>query len=74
MNACRADLSVVRKEIGNYYPQMSEIAKSQLTQLNMIAQNTLRNAEAAERIDVSVTELSNNVRQVINGTKQIHVK
>ncbi|WP_424785372.1 hypothetical protein [Prevotella pallens] len=74
VNQCRADLSVVRNLQATHLPQLSEVAKSQLTQLSMISQHTLRNAEAAERIDVSVTELSSNIRQVINGTKQIHVK
>lgn len=74
LNQCRADLSVVRNLQATHLPQLSEVAKSQLAQLSMISQHTLRNAEAAERIDDSVTELSNNIRQVINGTKQIHVK
>lgn len=74
VNQCRADLSVVRNLQATHLPQLSEVAKSQLTQLSMISQHTLRNAEAAERIDVSITELSSNIRQVINGTKQIHVK
>ena len=74
LNQCRADLFVVRNLQATHLPQLSEVAKSQLAQLSMISQHTLRNAEAAERIDDSVTELSNNIRQVINGTKQIHVK
>lgn len=74
LNQCKADLSVVRNLQATHLPQLSEVAKSQLAQLSMISQHTLRNAEAAERIDDSVTELSNNIRQVINGTKQIHVK
>lgn len=74
LNQCRADLSVVRNLQATHLPQLSEVAKSQLAQLSMISRHTLRNAEAAERIDDSVTELSNNIRQVINGTKQIHVK
>ena len=74
LNQCRADLSVVRNLQATHLPQLSEVAKSQLAQLIMISQHTLRNAEAAERIDNSVTELSNNIRQVINGTKQLHVR
>ena len=57
-----------------YYSGMSEIAKSQLTQLNMIAQYTQRNAEAAEKIETTVYELNSNFNRVINGTKQVHVK
>ena len=74
LDQCRADLSVVRNLQATHLPQLSEVAKSQLAQLIMISQHTLRNAEAAERIDNSVTELSNNIRQVINGTKQLHVR
>ena len=60
--------------VKSYIPEMSEIAKSQLTQLNMIAQYTQRNAEAAEKIETTVYELNSNFNRVINGTKQVHVK
>ena len=74
LNAIRLDCSVMRAEQAKYYPEMSEIAKSQLTQLDAIAKNTLRNADAAERIETTVYELNNNFNRVINGTKQVHVK
>lgn len=74
VNNIRLDLSVVREMQGKFLPEMSEIAKSQLTQLNLIAQNTLRNADAAERIDKTVSELNDNFNRVINGTKSLKMK
>lgn len=74
INAIRLDCSVIRAEQAKYYPEMSEIAKSQLTQLNAIARNTLRNADAAERIDATVSELNDNFNRVLNGTKSLKMK
>ena len=74
VNAIRLDCSVMRAEQAKYYPEMSEIAKSQLTQLNAIARNTLRNADAAERIDATVSELNDNFNRVLNGTKSLKMK
>lgn len=74
VNSIRLDLSVVREMQGKFLPEMSEIAKSQLTQLNIIARNTLRNADAAERIDKTVSELNDNFNRVINGTKSLKMK
>lgn len=74
VNSIRLDLSVVREMQGKFLPEMSEIAKSQLTQLNLIARNTLRNADAAERIDKTVSELNDNFNRVINGTKSLKMK
>lgn len=74
LNAVRLDVSVIREMQGKFVPEMSEIAKSQLTQLNLIAQNTLRNADAAERIDKTVSELNDNFNRVINGTKSLKMK
>lgn len=74
LNAVRLDVSVIREMQGKFIPEMSEIAKSQLTQLNLIAQNTLRNADAAERIDKTVSELNGNFNRVINGTKSLKMK
>jgi hypothetical protein len=42
--------SIIEKLAGEDIPKMSLIAQAQLTQLNNIAANTLRNAEAADRI------------------------
>lgn len=42
--------SIIEKLAGEDIPKMSLIAQAQLTQLNNIASNTLRNAEAADKI------------------------
>lgn len=73
-NSIRADLAMVRESQAKFIPEMSEIAKSQLTQLNAIARNTLRNADAAERIDATVSELNDNFNRVLNGTKSLKMK
>ena len=74
INAIRLDCSVMRAEQAKYYPEMSEIAKSQLTQLNAIARNTLRNADAAERIERIFVEYNDNFNRVLNGTKSLKMK
>ena len=74
LNAIRLDCSVIRAEQAKYFPEMNEIAKSQLTQLGMITQNTLRNAEAAERIETVVASFNDNFNKVLNGTKKLNVK
>lgn len=74
LNAIRLDCSVIRAEQAKYYPEMSEIAKSQLTQLNAIVQNTLRNADAAERIESIFVEYNDNFNRVLNGTKSLKMK
>ena len=73
-NSIRADLAMVRESQAKFMPEMSEIAKSQLSQLNAIARNTLRNADAAERIDTTVSELNDNFNRVLNGTKSLKMK
>ena len=74
LNEVRLDVSVIREMQGKFLPEMSEIAKSQLTQLNLIAQNTLRNADAAERIEKIFIEYNDNFNRVINGTKSLKMK
>ena len=74
VQAMRADLSVVRNMHERYYPQFSEIGNAQIIQMKAIAQNTLRNAEAAERIEVAVNSLDGNIKAVINGTKKFSMK
>lgn len=74
LNAVRLDVSVIREMQGKFIPEMSEIAKSQLTQLNLIARNTLRNADAAERIEKIFIEYNDNFNRVINGTKSLKMK
>ena len=74
LNAIRLDVSVIREMQGKFLPEMSEISKSQLTQLNIIARNTLRNADAAERIAKIFIEYNDNFNRVINGTKSLKMK
>lgn len=74
LNAIRLDCSVIRAEQAKYYPEISEIAKSQLTQLHAIARNTLRNADAAERIESIFVEYNDNFNRVLNGTKSLKMK
>lgn len=74
LNEIRLDCSVMRAEQAKYYPEMSEIAKSQLSQLNTIARNTLRNADAAERIERLFVEYNDNFNRVLNGTKSLKMK
>lgn len=73
-NSIRLDVSVMRTEQAKFYPEMSVIAKSQQTQLNTIAQNTLRNADAAERIERMFIEYNDNFNKVLNGTKSLKIK
>ena len=73
-NSMRADLAMVRESQAKFIPEMSEIAKSQLSQLNAIAQNTLRNADAAERIERIFVEYNDNFNRVLNGTKSLKMK
>ena len=42
--------------------------------MKAITQNTLRNAEAAERIEVAVNSLDGNIKAVINGKKKVSMK
>lgn len=74
LNAIRLDVSVIREMQGKFLPEMSEISKSQLTKLNLIARNTLRNADAAERIEKIFIEYNDNFNRVINGTKSLKMK
>lgn len=74
LNAIRLDVSVIREMQGKFLPEMSEISKSQLTQLNLIARNTLRNADAAEKIEKIFIEYNDNFNRVINGTKSLKMK
>lgn len=74
LNSIRLDVSVIREEQVKCMSESNEIAKSQLTQLNFISANTLRNAEAAERIERVFEEYSSNFNMVINGVKSIKVR
>lgn len=55
VNAIRADVSVIRMLQQNKSEhEFDPIAQSQITQLTLIAANTLRNADAAERIETAI--------------------
>ena len=74
LNAIRLDVSAIRGMEAAKLTDMGEIQKSQLEQLRSISQNTLRNAEAAERIEVAVTSLNDNFDRVLTGTKSLKVR
>lgn len=73
VNAIRLDVSVGREQreklldTVSVVPEMNEIAKSQLTQLVMIADNTQRNADAAEAM-LSILE-----SVTTSGRKRVYV-
>lgn len=73
LNAIRADVSVIRQLDGIYLPKLDITATAQLQQLNMISANTLRNADAAERIEVSVNNLADMFNKAQNNTKPLYV-
>ena len=54
INAMRADLSVVRMLWEQHALGLSVVSQAQLTELAAISANTLRNAEAAERIEAAL--------------------
>lgn len=78
LNAIRADVSVLRQLQGGkateYMDSMSLMAQSQVQYQSQIAANTLRNAEAAEKIVTSNDEILYLFRAVTNNTKEISAK
>lgn len=77
MNAIRADVSVQRQLLSNkvvpYMESMSEIAQAQVQYQSQIAQNTLRNAQAAEMIAQSNADMLYLFNAIVNNTKQVNV-
>lgn len=73
-NASRADISIIRQQLGLALPEFNMTARAQLQQLNAIAQNTLRNADAAERIETSVIEVVSILNAVVHDSKQMSVR
>lgn len=73
LNAIRADVSVIRQLTSTVFPELNVTATAQLQQLNMIAENTRRNAESAEVISRSTEEILYIFRAVTNDTKRISV-
>lgn len=73
LNSIRLFCSEIDAAVLMYLPKMSEVSQAQITQLNSIAANTLRNADAAERIEAVVVDMRDNFDKVTRGTKQIYV-
>ena len=77
INAIRADVSVNREMIAQYYPQFlatmgqnNIIAQTQLRQLEAIAKNTYTTAENTAMIK----DIYDTFRRVVNGAERIHIK
>lgn len=78
VNAIRADVSVLRQlqsgKAVEYMDNMSLMAQSQVQYQSQIAANTLRNAEAAEKIVASNDEILYLFKAVTNDTKMVSTK
>lgn len=78
LNAIRADVSVLRQlqsgKAADYMDSMSLMAQSQVQYQSQIAANTLRNAEAAEKIVTSNDEILYLFKAVTNDTKTVSTR
>lgn len=75
LNAIRADVSVIRQMEGIYLPKFNATIEAQLQQLDSIAQNTSRNAIAAESIQTAVSEMRDLLNSTTrDGAKYINVR
>lgn len=78
LNAIRADVSVLRQlqsgKTADYMDSMSLMAQSQVQYQSQIAANTLRNAEAAEKIVTSNEEILYLFKAVTNDTKTVSTR
>lgn len=78
LNAIRADVSVLRQlqsgKAADYMDSMSLMAQSQVQYQSQIAANTLRNAEAAEKIVTSNEEILYLFKAVTNDTKTVSTR
>ena len=78
LNAIRADVSVLRQlqsgKVADYMDSMSLMAQSQVQYQSQIAANTLRNAEAAEKIVTSNEEILYLFKAVTNDTKTVSTR
>lgn len=78
VNAIRADVSVLRQlqsgKAVEYMDNMSLMAKSQVQYQAQIAANTLRNAEAAEKVVASNDEILYLFKAVTNDTKAVSTR
>lgn len=78
LNGIRGDVSVQThvlwpKLLGDALPQMNVIAQSQLDAQRQIAENTLRNAVAAEAIMKSSDEINRRLARVTQGGEKFYV-
>lgn len=74
LNAIRADVSVIRQLNGVYWPKLDVTTQAQLQQLSMITDNTMRNAEAAERIEMAVNNMNDMFSKSFMGVNQLSVR
>lgn len=78
LNAIRADVSVLRQlqsgKAAEYMDSMSRMVQSQVQYQSQIAANTLRNAEAAEKIVTSNDEILYLFKAVTNDTKMVSTR
>lgn len=79
LNAVRADVSIQTYELwprllDDVLPQISVIAQSQLDTQRQIAENTLRNAVAAEAIVKSNDDISRLLTRVTQGGAKFHIQ
>ncbi len=73
-NATRADVSVIRQLETTYFAKFDAVTQAQLEQLGSVAANTLRNAEAAERIEAAVGNVYDIVSKATTGARQFSVR
>lgn len=74
LNAIRADGSVRRQLQGLYLPKLDITATAQLQQLGMITENTRRNAESAERMERTLSDIGTIFDRVCNDRSTLSVK
>lgn len=74
VNAIRADVSVSRQLETTYFAKFDAVTQAQLEQLGSVAANTLRNAEAAERIEAAVGNVYDIINKATTGARQFNVR
>ncbi len=74
VNAIRADASVIRQLETTYFAKFDAVTQAQLEQLGSVAANTLRNAEAAERIEAAVGNVYDIINKTTTGVRQFNVR
>ena len=74
VNAIRADVSVARQLETAYFAKFDAVTQAQLEQLGSVVANTLRNAEAAERIEAAVGNVYDIINKTTTGARQFNVR